>query len=262
MERSDARSDGRGMKQQPIDWHAHLVAHRGESADYPENTLAAMEAALQAGVQFLECDIQLSADQQAMVIHDSRLGRTTSVEEGRVWDYSAQQLAEIDAAYRSRFDGKFAGEPIPRLRDLVEMLLEWPDAHVFVELKRASLAHFGIEEMLDAVLPVVADIDGRYTLISYHDEALAIAREKYAAPIGWVSDNIDVEIIAKARALAPDYVITDAETFSAEHIDGGLNWRWMLFEVNDPERAREWIQRGVSYIETHRVTNFIDDGLR
>lgn len=240
-------------------WSSHLVAHRGESADFPENTLLAMSSALKAGVCFLECDIQMSRDGEAMVIHDSRMGRTTAHKQGRVWDFDAHQLQAMAAGYDERFSGKFQGENIPSLRQLVALLQDWPKAHVFVELKRASLSHFGIDAMLDAVMPCLQSIAGRYSLISYNDEALQIAKQQYQQAIGWVSDVIDDSVLEKARQLAPDFLITDADSLDKKLVVANSNWRWMLFEVNDPNIAKDWIAAGVEFIETNRVKNYIVD---
>jgi len=238
-------------------WSAHLVAHRGESADYPENTLLAMRSALQAGGNFLECDIQLSRDRQAMVIHDSRMGRTTTNQQGRVWDYTAQQLQEIGAGYPERFSEKFSDQRIPRLSALVDLLVAWPQAHIFVELKRASLSQFGSEAMFDAVLPALQAIQGRYTLISYDYEALYQLKTHYQQAIGWVSDTIDSAVMTQANQLQPNFLITDADTLKREFIEQKANWRWMLFEVNDPEVAQQWLAAGVEFIETNRVKNYL-----
>ena len=54
-----------------------VVAHRGASSTRPENTLAAFDEAIALGAPFVECDVRLSADGVAMVIHDPTLDRTT-----------------------------------------------------------------------------------------------------------------------------------------------------------------------------------------
>ena len=237
-------------------WPAHVVAHRGESADFPENTLLAMQSALQNGANYLECDIQLSQDAQAMVIHDSRMGRTTACRQGRVWDYSSQMLRNMSAGYEERFAKKFSDENIPTLQALVDLLRQWPQAHVFVELKRASLAHFGHSVMLDAVMPSLAGIDGRYTIISYDFDVLQHVKSEYRQAVGWVSDNVDDEVIARADQLAPEFLITDADSIDKKYLTNKAGWRWMLFEVNEPAAAQAWLAAGVDFIETNRVANY------
>jgi glycerophosphoryl diester phosphodiesterase len=235
----------------------YLVAHRGESADYPENTLPAMLAALQAGAQYLECDIQLSADNIAMVVHDSRLGRTTALDQGCIWDYSAIELQNISAGYKERFSGKFADVMMPTLQALVDLLLQWPRAHVFVELKRSSISHFGAEQMINSVLPVLKPIHGRYTLISYDYSILMHLKIKHAQAIGWVSDEVDADVLRHASELAPACLITDADTMQTRFIRPDQKWAWMIFEVNQIALAEQWHSAGVRYVETNRINNFI-----
>ncbi len=91
-----------------------LIAHRGFSAVAPENTLAALEAAVQAGVEALEFDVQTAACGTPVVFHDVMLGRTTNGV-GPVRRRPLAQLKALDAG--SWFDPKYAGERIPTLSE-------------------------------------------------------------------------------------------------------------------------------------------------
>jgi glycerophosphoryl diester phosphodiesterase len=93
-----------------------IIAHRGDSANAPENTIAAFDAALSAGFTHFETDAQLSADGQAVVLHDEALGRTNDGR-GRAADLTLQQLQQLDAG--SWFGAQFAGQRIPALRDVL-----------------------------------------------------------------------------------------------------------------------------------------------
>ncbi len=94
-----------------------VIAHRGASGLAPENTLAAFEMAIALGAHGIELDLQLSADGQAIVIHDRRLERTTNGR-GAVYHCTAAELAELDAG--SWFEKKLARRP--RTRALIEAL--------------------------------------------------------------------------------------------------------------------------------------------
>ena len=74
----------------------HLVAHRGNAGEFPENTLPAFTSALEFGLRFLELDVHLSADGIPVVIHDHELIRTTG-RPGSVFDLRARELSLIDA---------------------------------------------------------------------------------------------------------------------------------------------------------------------
>ena len=64
------------------------VAHRGASAQYPENTMLAFRRAIEQGVDALELDVHLTADDELVIIHDSTLERTTNGY-GNVRDHSS-----------------------------------------------------------------------------------------------------------------------------------------------------------------------------
>ena len=91
-----------------------LIAHRGYSSIAPENTLAAFEAAIEAGAEVLECDVQLSADGVVVVMHDPTVDRTTDGR-GAVRDLEWDTLRGLDAGYPERFGSAFADEKVPRL---------------------------------------------------------------------------------------------------------------------------------------------------
>jgi len=92
-----------------------IIAHRGDSADAPENTLAAFRLALQNGADGIELDVMLSADQQLVVIHDDSVDRTTNGH-GQVGNMSLAALRELDAG--SWFGLEFNREPIPLLEEV------------------------------------------------------------------------------------------------------------------------------------------------
>ncbi|MDP7113834.1 MAG: glycerophosphodiester phosphodiesterase family protein [Myxococcota bacterium] len=94
-----------------------LVAHRGVSARFPENTLAAFHAAVADGARMLELDVGLSADGVPVVLHDETLDRTTDGR-GPLSAMALAQVAELDAG--SWFGPAFAGEPVPTLARVLD----------------------------------------------------------------------------------------------------------------------------------------------
>ena len=96
-----------------------VCAHRGDSRNAPENTLAAFSGAIEHGVEAVEFDIRLTADEHIVIIHDPKLGRTTT---GRGWvhNHSLERLRQFDAG--SWFTDKFAGQKIPTLEEALELM--------------------------------------------------------------------------------------------------------------------------------------------
>ncbi len=94
-----------------------ICGHRGHSAGAPENTLAAINATKAHGGHICEIDVQLTADDVPVVIHDRLLDRTTSLQ-GPVGGVLWSELAKADAG--SWFDARFRGERVLRLDETIE----------------------------------------------------------------------------------------------------------------------------------------------
>ena len=93
------------------------IAHRGYRQKYPENTLAAFQAAVAAGAQMIELDVMLSRDRKPVVIHDDTLERTTNGS-GAVKDFTLEELKKLDAG--SWFDPQFADQRLPDLSEVLD----------------------------------------------------------------------------------------------------------------------------------------------
>ena len=109
-----------------------VVAHRGNSAVAPQNTLAAFEAAARAGADSIELDVQLTSDGHVVVIHDDTLDATTS---GTGWlkDTPLAAVRELDAG--AWFAPAYAGQRVPLLAEVVELLDRHPSLDLLCEVK-------------------------------------------------------------------------------------------------------------------------------
>lgn len=94
-----------------------FIAHRGISARYPENTLAAFNGAIDAGAHMIELDVSLSKDRRLVVIHDETVDRTTNAT-GAVKALTLDQLGRLDAG--SWFDPRFNAERLPTLAQVLD----------------------------------------------------------------------------------------------------------------------------------------------
>lgn len=118
-----------------------IFAHRGASADAPENTMAAFRLALEQGADGIELDIQMSADGKLVVIHDETLDRTTNGS-GLVCLQTADQLRRLSAG---KGHPGYADERIP----LLEEVLEWiapTGLKLNIELKNGIIPYPDMEE--------------------------------------------------------------------------------------------------------------------
>ena len=81
-----------------------VVAHRGDSAHFPENTLHAFESAYAMGVDVIETDVHLSKDGEVVIWHDPTLDRNTNGS-GMIEEHTLAELKKLDAGYTFTKDG-------------------------------------------------------------------------------------------------------------------------------------------------------------
>lgn len=119
-----------------------IIAHRGASSYAPENTLAALQMAVDAGADGVEFDVQLAADGIPVVIHDLTINRT-ALRDGNVSDLTSVGLSKIDvgswfnAKYPKRSKSDFCQETIPTLLEVLHILAAFKGL-IYIELKPTS----------------------------------------------------------------------------------------------------------------------------
>lgn len=113
------------------------ISHRGYAPGGEENTLAAFQAAIDLGYDYLETDIRTTADGHAVIFHDDRLDRLTT---GTGAVHSAT-LADLQGV-------RVAGEPLPTLDELFEAAAQWPGVRFNIDIKDAAGAPLLAEAIL------------------------------------------------------------------------------------------------------------------
>jgi glycerophosphoryl diester phosphodiesterase len=226
-----------------------LIAHRGYALRYPENTLPAVAAALQAGARYLEIDVQLSADGVPVLFHDADLQRLCAAP-GAIADYPLPQLGGLRAHEPGRFGERFREVPIPTLDAAVALLAGWPRALLFVEVKAEAFAAFERETVFRRVAAALAPIGARAVLISFDQAFLAMARRRGWPALGLVRESWVALLEPDMRALAPEYLFTDVERLPSSGRLARPGARLAVYEVADAQRALELAARGCELIET------------
>lgn len=229
-----------------------LVAHRGYTQHYPENTLLALQAAIDAGAAFLEVDIQLSKDHVPLLFHDRSLERLCG-QKGALHDYSAVELSAFKASDPNRFAYKYVDNPITSLIGLVGLMQRHPQVTVFIELKRSSLEKFGHELVVKKVLSTLESARSQCVIISYDIEALVHVREQYKWPVGAVIDEWRDRNNKTIEKLNPQYLFCDLETLPNKGPIKYYASRIAVFECIDPVVALTLHKRGVEFVETYAI---------
>lgn len=233
------------------------MAHRGYASKFPENTLLAMAEAVRAGALFLECDIQLTSDNIPVLHHDASLARSAG-SLGTVMERSFEELSRLGFGEPFRFGAAFKGTPITPLADMVKLLSENPAVCLFVELKEESLDRFGVGTNVGAVIEVIRPVMERCIAISFATAPLAEARRHGWKKTGWVVDQWDDISRKTAESLSPDYLFCDYEIVPPEpdSLWKG-DWKWVLYEIADPDLAEKWFGLGADMVETMRIGEMI-----
>lgn len=131
-----------------------IFAHRGASLIAPENTLAALTAAAQAGADWVEVDVQLTQDHEVVVFHDKTVDRTTD-QVGYLSNFTAAALQNLDAG--QWFDSQFIGERIPSLEQCLDCLVANKLA-INIEIKGRYEGNLLVKKTWDLVKPYLNKI--------------------------------------------------------------------------------------------------------
>jgi glycerophosphoryl diester phosphodiesterase len=148
-----------------------IIAHRGDSAARPENTLSAFKQALSVGADLVEMDVQLTKDGQVVVLHDVTVNRTTDGT-GSVREMTLAEVKKLDAGYPAKFGPAWKGERVPTLGEALEVLRGKKKA--LIEIKRESVT---ADEDKGIEAKVVAEVERlrmakEVAIISFERKAL------------------------------------------------------------------------------------------
>ena len=226
-----------------------VIAHRGFSGVAPENTIAAVRAAVKIGADMVEIDVTLSADDHVVVIHDETLDRTTSGT-GEIFLLTLAELQKLDAG--SWFDPDFAGEPIPTL----EQVLDETTGRILLNIEiKSEAVHRGIVAKVTSAIrkhgmidQVVVSSFSPKALREMHSEAPEI-RTAVLYNTQFHKGRDAVEIVTDLGAavfnLKRQRLTKKMRRRCLEHdIPVGV------YTVNEPRRMRRLVKKGVGAIFT------------
>ncbi len=234
-----------------------LVAHRGDAQRYPENTLLGIEAAYRCGACIVEFDVQLSADGIPVLFHDNDIQRITG-ETGKLVELPLQRILELDVSESNRLGNRFHQIRIPTLDDAVQLLLQWPNRHAFLEIKIESLQHFGTHKVVKAILAALEPCMEQITIISQDALVLSHTRALGAHTIGWVLDTWAENSRAAAAKLVPNYIFINHNKIplDVDRLWPGP-WEWVLYDITDPQLSRVLATWGSAFIETWDIESML-----
>ncbi len=228
-----------------------LVAHRGYAHRYPENTLAALEAAVAAGARYVEVDVQLTSDRVPVLFHDHDCQRLCGVS-GAIDERSYAAVRVLRASWPERFGARFQDNPVASLADLAAFLTRYPHVTAFVEIKRQAVKRFGADVVVAASYSLLQPVLAQTVLISFSLPALRVARGLWPR-IGVVTKRYRQFSNRSAQSLAPEYHFCDKDGLPARGFLGHEGSTLVVYEVDDAAYARALALRGVALVETFAI---------
>lgn len=236
-----------------------FIAHRGESRDAPENTLAAVKLAWQRGVKMVEVDVHLTADNEICVIHDSDTLRTTG-KKLIVIKSSLKELQKLDAG--SWKGEKWTGEKIPALREVLASVPSHGKLIVEIKCDSAILGKLK-QEIKNSGLR-----NNQVEIIAFNLQTLAKAKQMMPQiKMLWLFMSRP-RWIQYIKGTFPDAVLKNLQKHNLDgvnigdsrHLKTGFVEKYTsagypvyVWTVNDADRAFELASSGVNCITSDRA---------
>lgn len=241
-----------------------LIAHRGYSGRYPENTLLAYQAAYEHGARYMELDLQLTQNLVPVLHHDQSLMRMAGVDID-VRDIKSKQFKAMHASYPERFQSEFADNEFTTFRRYCKWLARHQEITTFVEIKQESIDRFGVTVVVDEIMKRInkSGVQDQCVMISFNQEAIEYTRKVSPMRIGWVLPSWTNEVKSSLELMQPDFVFCDVDLLpkKQEEVWPG-NWQLAIYNLDDVNSATTMANRGLRWLETNQIgTLMMDDGL-
>ena len=227
-----------------IENHTMVIAHRGASADAPENTLAALELAIEQGADWVEIDVQETRDGEVVVIHDSDLKKIGG--SGlKVYESSLPDLQNVDIG--SWKDPSFSDQRIPTLLQVLALCKN--RIKVVIELK-----YYGREERLEERVAQLVEAAGMQDQIVVMSLSYpGILNMKSLRP-DWTVGLLSSVAIGDITSLQADFFAVNANFANRAFVKRVHNRKRqvMVWTVNDPVSMSAMMSKGVDGIITDK----------
>lgn len=235
-----------------------VIAHRGDSGAAPENTLAAIQRAIEIGVDMIEIDVHLTKDGIPVVIHDDTINRTSDGK-GRVRELTFEQLQKFDSG--AWFSEKYKGEKIPSLQQVLSLI--YGKCGLLIEVKHGSGKYPGIEKrVLDLIIKNNAQ--SWCIMQSFNSEVLSILsklgssiemHKLVTGDIPLLPLHVDYKLrkgriyqYRNASGINPNHRFVNKKVVEKIH---SLNKKIFTWTVNDDSVMKKMIAAGVDGIITN-----------
>jgi glycerophosphoryl diester phosphodiesterase len=221
-----------------------VIGHRGAAGSRPENTLASVVQAIAEGADYIEIDVQETADGEVVVIHDSDFMKLAGVDL-KVWDATMEDIAGIDIG--SWFDTAYATERAPTLREVLTAAKG--KAKVLIELK-----YYGHDQELEARTIAIVEALGLAGQVAVMSLKYPAVQKMQALRPDWRTGVLAATAIGDMGGLTADFLAVSSGMATLRNIrtvqaSGKAFYVWT---VNDPLDMSRMISMGVDGLITDR----------
>jgi glycerophosphoryl diester phosphodiesterase len=236
-----------------------IIAHRGESYDAPENTMAAIDLAWERDAEAVEIDVQHSKDGEVVVIHDLNTKRLAGIYKN-VKDQTLEELRSLDVGtWKS---AKFMGEKIPVIEEVLQSLPA--GKKLIIEIKSGVKTIPILKQKLECANLELNQIE----IIGFDLETMIAAREAFLEhKVLWL---LDLDYTWQSKLFGPS--IKNGIALAKKHKFEGLNvWAGKMLDksmidqihdagllaycwtLDDLEKAKKLLDWGIDAITTNRA---------
>jgi glycerophosphoryl diester phosphodiesterase len=227
-----------------LDDRTAIIAHRGASSDGPENTLAAMELAIEQGADWVEIDVQETREGEIVVIHDRDLMKV-GASPLRVFDSPLADLQNVDIG--SWIDPQFSDQRVPTLKEL--LMFCKGRVKVNIELK-----YYGREKHFEELVVAIVEETGMQDEIELMSLSLPGVRKMKALRPRWRVGLLSSFAIGDVTRLDVDFFAINARFASRAFVRNAHNRGRMVYSwtVNDPVQMSAMMGKRVDGIITDK----------
>jgi glycerophosphoryl diester phosphodiesterase len=219
-----------------------ITAHRGASGSAPDNTMASIRAAIAAGADWVEIDVQETADGEVVVFHDSDFKKVAG-NELKIWNATREDLQKLDVG--TWFSKDFRDERVPTLE---EVLMECKGKiSVNIELK-----YYGHDVQLEKrVIELVEAHDLQREIVIMSLKHAAVEKVRKLRP-SWTVGLLAAAAISDLTKVDADFLAVSAGMATNEFIDAAHRSEKQVhvWTVNDPVTMSIMIGRGADHLIT------------
>ncbi|MEM9588439.1 MAG: glycerophosphodiester phosphodiesterase, partial [Planctomycetota bacterium] len=236
-----------------------IVAHRGASADAPENTLAAFQLAWEQGADAIEGDFYLSADHRIVALHDTSTKRTSGID----WDVRKHTLKELRTLDVGSWKApQFAREKIPTLEEVASTV---PDGKTFlIEVKDQLHLVPHLAKSLQSLFTAKVLEPPQVRIICFDDGVISRCKTLIPEVQAFWLTSFKTDVIGRTRPPIQSILATLEATRAdgldckaANHIDADFvrqlrarRYQFHVWTVDQPEIAARFQRLGVDSITT------------